>query len=173
MSALTRARRELYAGRVGRYGLEDVTLPNGVETTLEVLRHPGACAVLPLHEDGTVTLVRQHRHCAGGMLWEVPAGKLEPGEAPETCAARELAEEAGLAGALRLLTTIYPAPAYTDERIHLYVATGLRAVPMQLDADEVLHPVRMPLAEARARMARGEIVDAKTICAIALAATAP
>ncbi len=166
-------RRSLHRGRVGDFGLEDVVLPNGRAVTLEVLRHPGASAVLPLHDDGTITLLRQHRHAAGGTIWEVPAGKLEPDEDPAECAARELQEEAGLVGTLEHVSSILPAPAYTDERIHLYVATGLRAVPMQLDADEVLHPVRMPLAEARARMARGEIVDAKTICAIALAATAP
>lgn len=161
-------RRDLYVGRVGRFGTEDVVLPNGVAVTLEVLRHSGACAVVPLHDDGTVTLIRQHRHCAGGTIWEIPAGKLEVGEAPETCAARELAEEAGLSGELRRLTTIFPAPAYTDEQIHLYVATALVAVPFAPEHDEVLEPVRLPLEEARAMVRRGEIVDAKTICALSL-----
>ncbi len=161
-------RRELHVGRVGRFGLEDVVLPNGVAVTLEVLRHSGACAVVPLHDDGTVTLIRQHRHCAGGTIWEIPAGKLEVGEAPETCAARELAEETGLAGALRHLTTIFPAPAYTDEQIHLYLATALVAVPFTPEHDEVLEPVRLPLEEAREMVRRGEIVDAKTICALSL-----
>ncbi len=161
-------RRELHVGRVGRFGLEDVVLPNGVAVTLEVLRHSGACAVVPLHDDGTVTLIRQHRHCAGGTIWEIPAGKLEVGEKPETCAARELAEEAGLAGALRHLTTIFPAPAYTDEQIHLYLATALVAVPFAPEHDEVLEPVRLPLDEAREMVRRGEIVDAKTICALSL-----
>lgn len=161
-------RRDLYVGRVGRFGTEDVVLPNGVAVTLEVLRHSGACAVVPLHDDGTVTLIRQHRHCAGGTIWEIPAGKLEVGEAPETCAARELAEEAGLSGELRRLTTIFPAPAYTDEQIHLYVATALVAVPFAPEHDEVLEPVRLPLEEARAMVRRGEIVDAKTVCALSL-----
>jgi len=83
-------RTEIFDGRVGRFGLEEVELPNGVNVTLEVLRHAGACAVLPLHADGSVTLIRQHRHCAGGTIWEIPAGKLEPGEDPAACAAREL-----------------------------------------------------------------------------------
>jgi ADP-ribose pyrophosphatase len=161
-------RRELHVGRVGRFGLEDVVLPNGVAVTLEVLRHSGACAVVPLHDDGTVTLIRQHRHCAGGTIWEIPAGKLEVGETPETCAARELAEEAGLAGDLRHLTTIFPAPAYTDEQVHLYLATALVAVPFAPEHDEVLEPVRLQLEEARAMVRRGEIVDAKTICALSL-----
>lgn len=161
-------RRSLHRGRIGDFGIEEVTLPNGVHVALEVLRHPGACAVVPLHDDGTVTLIRQHRHAAGGEIWEIPAGKLEPGEEPEACAARELAEEAGLVGTLRHLTTILTTPAFTDERIHLYVATGLREVPQALDVDEVLHPVRLPLAEAVALVRRGEIADGKTICALLL-----
>lgn len=159
-------RRVLHRGRVGTFGLEDVVLPNGVAVTLEILRHPGASAILPVHGDGTVTLIRQHRHAAGGEIWEVPAGKLEPGEDPAACAARELAEEAGLAGTLTPLITILTTPAFTDERIYLYVATELVAVPNGLDADEILHPVRLPLSEAVAMVRRGDITDAKTICAI-------
>jgi ADP-ribose pyrophosphatase len=160
------SRRSLHAGRIGDFGLEDVVLPNGRAVTLEVLRHPGASAVLPLHADGTVTLLRQHRHAAGGTIWEIPAGKLEPGEAPETCAARELQEEAGLVGTLEPLGFIFPAPAYTDEQIHLFLATGLTAAPAAPEADEVLEPVRLPLSEALAMVQRGDIVDAKTIAAL-------
>ena len=166
------ARTELYVGRLGSFGLEEVRLPNGVTTELAVLRHPGAAAVLPLHDDGTVTLVRQHRHCTGGRLWEIPAGKIDGDEAPEICAARELAEEAGLAGTLRHLTTIWTAPAFTDERIALYVATDLRAVPSALEEDEVLDVVRLPLVEVQDMIARGELTDAKSLCAILLATAA-
>lgn len=166
------ARKELYVGRLGRFGVEEVRLPNGVTTELAVLRHPGAAAVLPLHDDGTVTLVRQHRHCTGGRLWEIPAGKIDDNEAPEICAARELAEEAGLAGNLRHLTTIWTAPAFTDERIALYVATDLRAVPSALEEDEVLDVVRLPLVEVQDLIARGELTDAKSLCAILLATAA-
>ncbi|MFZ5477838.1 MAG: NUDIX hydrolase [Myxococcota bacterium] len=162
-------RRVLHRGRVGEFGLEDVTLPNGVATTLEVLRHPGAAAVVPLHDDGTVTLIHQHRHCAGGLLWEIPAGKLEPGEDPAACALRELREEAGLdAARVEPLTAILTAPAFTDERIWLYVATGLAEVPPSPDADEMIHPVRKTLAAAIEMIGRGEIVDAKTMCALLL-----
>ena len=161
-------REELHAGRVGTYGVETVTLPNGQTVALQVLRPPGAAAVLPIHDDGTITLLRQHRHCAGGELWEIPAGKLDPGEGPMDCASRELAEEAGLAGELRPLTAIFTAPAFTDERIHLYVATALRPVPAAPEADEVLTPVRMPYGDALAMVERGEIVDAKTVCALLL-----
>jgi len=166
-------RTEIFDGRVGRFGLEEVELPNGVNVTLEVLRHAGACAVLPLHADGSVTLIRQHRHCAGGTIWEIPAGKLEPGEDPAACAARELEEEAGLRGTLRLLTTILPAPAYTDEQIHLYLATDLRAVPARPDADEVLEAVRLPAQEVLALARSGAIPDAKTLCALFLGLTHP
>jgi ADP-ribose pyrophosphatase len=160
-------RRSLHKGRVGDFGLEDVTLPNGVRVTLEILRHPGASAVVPLHDDGDVTLVHQHRHAGGGMLWEIPAGKLEPGEAPDACAARELEEEAGLRAArVEPLGSILPAPAYTDERIHLFVATGLTPVPTRLDHDEVMTAHKTKLAAAIEMIGRGEIEDAKTICAL-------
>ena len=163
-------RRSIHQGRVGDFGIETVALPNGRVVDLEILRHPGAAAVVPLHDDGTVTLIRQHRHAAGGIIWEVPAGKLEPGEAPEACAARELTEEAGLVGVLAHLTTIHTTPAFTDEVIHLYLATGLIAAPMSLDDDEVINPVRMPLAEALALVHSGEMTDAKSIIALLLAA---
>lgn len=145
-------------------------LPNGRAVTLEVLRHPGASAVLPLHDDRTVTLLRQHRHAAGGELWEVPAGKLEPGEPPEACARRELAEEAGLVGELRAIGFIHPAPAYTDERIHLFVATRLAPAPLAHEDDEVIVPVRLPLAEALRMADSGVITDAKTLVALYRAA---
>ena len=163
------SRREWVRGRVGSYGVEDVVLPNGVAVTLEVLRHPGASAVLPVHEDGSVTLVRQFRHATGGWILEIPAGRREEGEAPEDCAARELAEEVGLAGDLSLLGPVWPAPAYTDERIHLFVATRLREVPRALDADEVLEAVRLTAGELRALVASGAITDAKTLSALYLA----
>ncbi|MFN7145941.1 MAG: NUDIX hydrolase, partial [Myxococcota bacterium] len=124
----------------------------------------------PLHADGTVTLIRQHRHAAGGTIWEIPAGKLEPGEEPLACAARELIEEAGLTGTLAHLTTIHTTPAFTDEIIHLYVATELTDVPTNLDEDEIIDPVRMALSDALDLARRGEMTDAKSIIALFLAA---
>ncbi|MDP2304857.1 MAG: NUDIX hydrolase [Pseudomonadota bacterium] len=161
-------RRSLHKSSIGDYGVETVALPNGRVVDLAVLRHPGAAAVVPLHADGTVTLIRQHRHAAGGTIWEIPAGKLDPGESPEVCAARELAEEVGLVGTLARLTSIHTTPAFTDEVIHLYVATGLTQVATDLDADEIIDPVRMPLAEAVALIRRGEMTDAKSIVALLL-----
>lgn len=165
----TLARRSLYQGRVGDYGLEDALLPDGQVVTLEILRHPGAAAVVPLHPDGTVTLVRQYRHAAGAFILEIPAGKLEADEDPARCALRELQEEAGLvAGRLELLLAMRTAPAYTDEVIHLYLAEDLSKTSMKLDDDEIIEPLRLPLPDAIAAVHRGEITDAKTVCALLL-----
>lgn len=165
------SREPVYQGRVVNLGLEEARLPDGRTVRLEIVRHPGACAVLPLHEDGTVTLIRQYRHAAGGLIWEVPAGVLEAGESPEGCAARELAEEVQLAaGRMVLLTTIHTTPGFTDERIHVFLATGLSHTPGELDGDEYLAPERLPLEEALRMVEDGRITDAKTLCALLLAA---
>lgn len=135
-----------------------------------MIRHPGAAAVVPLHEDGSVTLVHQYRHAAGGMIYEVPAGKLDGGEDPLTCATRELAEEVQLrARTLRLLTVIHTTPGFTDERIHLYVGTGLEPAEGAPEWDEHLRVVRVPGEEALAMVRDGRITDAKTLCALLLA----
>ncbi len=166
-------RRIIYDGRIVKLGLEQARLPDGRTVELEVIRHPGAAAVVPLHQDGSVTLVHQYRHAGGGMHHEVPAGVLEPGEAPEACAHRELDEEVQLrAGQLRPLTAIHTTPGFTDERIHLFLATDLSPSGGQPDADEYIRVVRMPLAQALAMTADGRITDAKTICALHLAARA-
>ena len=160
--------RDLYRGRIVHLTVEDVTLPNGHSMTLEIVRHPGASAIAAVDAQGRVTLLRQYRHAVGGYLWEVPAGKLEAGEAPETCAARELAEEAGLvADTLESAGSIVTCPGFCDEVIHLFVATGLHTVPNALEADEVIDTVvSVPLPEAMEMIYRGEIRDAKTIAAL-------
>jgi ADP-ribose pyrophosphatase len=157
-------RREIYRGRVVHLGVETVTLPNGATVELEVIRHQGAAAVVPLRADGTVLLVRQYRHAAGGFIFEIPAGKLDPGEAPLHCAARELEEEIGYrAGRLEHLLTFFTTPGFTDEIIHVYLATDLAPGTQALEHDEVLEVVPMPLAEAIARIQDGTITDGKTI----------
>ena len=116
-----------------------------------------------------MTLIRQYRHAVGGYLWEVPAGKLEPGESPATCAARELAEEVGPRGDdPRALGSIVTCPGFCDEVIHLFLATGLRPVPMQRGADEVIDIRRAPCRwrEAMDMIRTGEIRDAKTIAGL-------
>lgn len=162
------AAREIYRGRVVHLCVEDVVLPNGHETPLEIVRHPGAAAVATLDAEGRVTLLRQYRHAVGGWLWEVPAGKLDPGEMPATCAARELREEAGLvAGYLEPVGSIVTCPGFCDEVIHLYVATDLRSAATERGVDEVIDAVEaIPLGRALAMVRSGEIRDAKTIAAL-------
>ena len=156
--------KNIYSGRVVTLNIDTVTLPNGVTVELEVVRHPGAAAVVPLKDDGTVVLIRQFRHAAGGFIYEIPAGKLHPGEDPTACAARELEEEIGYrAGRFELLSSIFTAPGFTDEVIHIYKATGLTAGRQQLDRDEVLEVIELPLSEAVRLIEAGTIRDAKSI----------
>ncbi len=147
--------------------LEEVTLPNRVTVTLEMVRHPGAAAVVPLHDDNSVTLVHQYRYAAGGFIWEIPAGKLDAGEEPAHCAGRELREEVGLAAAeLRHVGTILTAPGFCDERIDLFLARGLTPAAQQLDADEVLSVTRIPWERVLDMIRNGQIQDAKTIAGL-------
>ena len=156
--------KNIYNGKVVRLNIDTVTLPNGVTIDLEIVRHPGAAAVVPLKENGTVVLIKQFRHAAGGFIYEIPAGKLHPGEDPKNCAARELEEEIGYqAGKLDLLSSIFTAPGFTDEVIHIYKATGLTKGRQQLDRDEVLEIVEVPLQEAIEMIRAGSIRDAKTM----------
>jgi len=118
--------RNIYTGKVVTLNVDTVKLPNGVTIDLETIRHPGAAAVVPMKDDGTVVLIRQFRHAAGGFIYEIPAGKLSPGEDPLHCAARELEEEVGYrASSFELLSSIFTAPGFADEVIHVYKATGL------------------------------------------------
>jgi ADP-ribose pyrophosphatase len=115
-------------------------------------------------DDGTVVLIRQFRHAAGGFIYEIPAGKLHPGEDPLRCAARELEEEVGYrASSFELLSSIFTAPGFADEVIHVYKATGLTKGWQQLDRDEVLDVIEMPLSDAMDKIEDGTIRDAKTI----------
>jgi len=164
-------RTVIFEGRIVNLGLETATLPSGLTVELEVIRHPGAAAVVPVHTDQTVTLVHQYRHAGGGMHYEVPAGVLETGEAPEACAARELSEEVQLCAThLVPLTVIHTTPGFTDERIHLFLGTDLRPTHGQPDQDEYIKVVRIPLSTAIEMTQDGRISDGKTICALHLAA---
>jgi ADP-ribose pyrophosphatase len=156
--------KNIYTGRVVTLNIDTVRLPNGVTVDLETIRHPGAAAVVPIKDDGTVVLIRQFRHAAGGFIYEIPAGKLSPGEEPLQCAARELEEEIGYrASSFELLSSIFTAPGFADEVIHVYKATGLTKGRQQLDRDEVLEVVEMPLHLAIERIQDGTIRDGKTI----------
>ena len=164
--------RSVHDGRVVKLSLEEVRLPNGNTITLELIRHPGAAAVVPVDADGNAILVRQYRHATGSWLLEVPAGKLDhPGESPDDCALREVEEETGYrAGRLVPLGWIWTTPGFTNEKIWLYLALDLEATRSNLQADEVLTVESLPLVEAARRAVSGEIVDGKSVCAILRAA---
>ncbi len=160
----------IYKGRIVDLRLEETTLPNGMRVSLEMIRHPGAAAVVALDPDNRVSLIHQFRHAAAGYLWELPAGKLDPGEAPEVCAGRELREETGLVAAQIIrLGSILTAPGFCDERIHLFLARELRQESQALEADEVLSVHWVPFAEALEMIRDGRIDDAKTIAGLHLA----
>jgi ADP-ribose pyrophosphatase len=161
--------KNIFTGKVLTLNIDTVTLPNGFTVDLEIVRHPGAAAVVPLKDNGMVVLIKQFRHAAGGFIYEIPAGKLHPGEDPLHCAARELEEEIGyVAGRLELLTSILTAPGFTDEVIHIYKATGMTAGRQQLDRDEVLEVLEISLEEAIKMIKAGTIRDAKTIVGLEL-----
>ena len=150
---------------------EDVVLPNGQRTSLDVIRHPGASAVVPFLSHDEVLLIQQYRYAAGGTIWEVPAGKLDPGEAPDVCALRELEEETGYrASEIVPLGSILTTPGFTDERIHLFEANGLEPSTQKLDADEVIELVPMPMSAALELVWTGQMVDGKSIVALVKAA---
>lgn len=167
--------RAVYRGRVIDVHLDRVRFPDGSVGELEVVRHPGAAAVLPVYRAGEgsgdtgprVVLLRQYRYAAGGEIWEVPAGKLEEGETPPACARRELEEEAGLrARELRPLAAIYTTPGFTDEKIHLFLATGLEPGAASHESVEFIETRELALRTAVEMLRSGEIEDSKTTCAL-------
>lgn len=160
-----------YRGKFLELVTEEVTLPNGRTATLDLIRHPGAAAVVPFLDDERVLLIRQYRHAAGGTILEVPAGKLEPGEEPSSCALRELAEETGRrAQRIEALGSILTTPGFTNERIHLFAAFDLETVPQALEADEIIEEAPMSLGSALDLIWSGELTDAKTVVALLHAA---
>jgi ADP-ribose pyrophosphatase len=159
--------REIFRGSTVRLDVDRVRLPNGKEMDFEIIHHVGAAAVVPILPSGEVLLVRQYRYATGGYLLEIPAGKLDPGEGPEACARRELSEETGhRPGELTPLGWIWTTPGFTDEKIWLYLATDLEETRQELEDDEILTLEKIPLEEAVARAASGEIHDSKTVCAL-------
>ncbi len=171
MSVTINRKETTYAGRAFRVVSENITLPNGVMTDLDLIRHPGAAAIVPMADKETVILIRQYRHAVGGHIWEIPAGTLEPGEDPLDCARRELTEETGFsADNFEKISEIVPVPGYSDERIHLYVASGLSSGTQQLDEGEWLEVHQIPFFEAMEMVRSGKIQDGKTITGLLLAA---
>ena len=167
MSVSINRRVPIHEGRVFRLFRENVTLENGTTVDLDVIRHPGAAAMVPLINPDTVVMIHQYRHAVGGFLWEIPAGTLDPGETPLQCARRELTEETGFsAAAWRKMGEIIPLPGYSDERIHIFLATDLAPAQQDLDPDEVLRVHWIPLDEALGMIRDGRIRDGKTICSL-------
>lgn len=162
----------IYTGRVLNLDSDTVGFPDGSTGQLEMIRHPGASAVLPFlddpaDQDPRVVLIRQFRHATDDFIYEIPAGRLDPGELPEACAARELAEETGYRAArLQHLTTVFTTPGFTDERIHLFLATGLEAGSHQRETDEFLELHRFRWTEVMELVRTGGIIDGKTLTAI-------
>ena len=157
------ASEEIYKGKVVHLFRDTVCLPNGREATREVVRHNGAVCVVPLTEEGEVLMVRQYRYPFARVLLEVPAGKIDPGEAPEDCAKRELSEETGAtAETLTYLGDYYPSVAILDENIRMYLAKGLTFYTAHLDDDEFLQLERIPLKTLVSQVLNGEIPDGKT-----------
>ena len=164
--------RTVHDGRVVHLSIDTVRFPDGSLGEMELVRHRGAAAVLPIFgepgdADPDVLLLRQYRYAAGGEIYEIPAGILEEGESWEECARRELEEEAGLTAATLLpLTTIHTTPGFTNERIRLFAALGLGEGRARLDRDEFLQTVRMGLAQALELARSGELTDAKSLVAL-------
>lgn len=166
--------REIYKGRLIRLNRETVTLPNGNDVELDIVHHPGGAVVVALNDDEKVCMLRQFRHAAGGVIWELPAGCIDPGEGadPLATARRELAEEAGLvARDWRDLGSIYTTPGFCDEVLYLYLALDLEETPTSHGEDELIEVRWLPLAEALRMVTDNEIRDGKTVAALFKART--
>lgn len=166
------ATARVYSGRVLNLDVDRVRFPDGSEGELEMVRHSGASAVVPFAsdpegDDPQLLLIRQYRYAAESYLYEIPAGRLDPGESPQECAVRELREETGCtATRVEPLTSFYTTPGFTDERIHLFMASGLTIGESRREADEFIEVVNLPLSKVLSMIERGEIVDGKTLVAI-------
>ena len=164
----------LYTGRIFSLDVDRVRFPDGSTGEMALVRHPGACAVLPVLDDADdpeVLLIRQYRYATDGYLYEVPAGRLDGDESPETCARRELLEETGYtAGRVERMMTLFTTPGFTDERIHLFLATGLTAGTANRESDEFLELAPTRLSRALSMVEQGEIQDAKTCLSLFYAA---
>lgn len=163
------ATRRVYEGKVLALDVDEVEEPGGIRAVREVVRHRGSVASLAVHADGRVVLVRQYRYPVDEAVWELPAGRLDPGESVDAGARRELEEETGLsAGSLEPLSVFYTTPGFCDETMHLFRATQLAPGPPRPESDERLELKTCSLEEARAMIGRGEVKEGKTLVALLL-----
>ncbi|MGE5396889.1 MAG: NUDIX domain-containing protein [Chitinophagales bacterium] len=163
----TKGSKKIFEGHIVNLKLDTVELPNGKEATRECIEHPGAVAIVAIDREGSICLVRQYRYPTGEALWEIPAGKLGAGEDPAECAKRELQEETGLIAAQwRKKYEYYTTPGFTNEKMHLYVASELTVGTSNPDDDEFLEIAMVPETEVWNMLTRGEIRDGKTIIGI-------
>ena len=173
MSAELIARTTVHKGRIFQLEIDVVKLPTGHLVDMEIVRHPGSVVLLPIPEPGKIILIRQYRYTIDRWIWELPAGSLKPGEDPDHAAARECEEEIGLApGTVTRLGGYYPTPGFCDELMNYYRCEDLRPPApdstAKKDDDEDIEPRTFTLAEARALVASGEIVDLKTLAGLTL-----
>ncbi len=161
---------EIYQGRTFRLRRDTVRMPNGSETRLDIVEHSGSVVMVPVDADGNVIFVRQYRHPAGLDLLELPAGTRDGSELPETCAAREMREETGMAaGHLQELGAFYLAPGYSTEFMFVFLATDLTPDPLPPDSDEFLQIEQIPVRQAMEMAEQGKVQDAKSLAALLLA----
>jgi ADP-ribose pyrophosphatase len=170
-AAMSIERKMIYEGRVIKVSVDTVELPNGMRIPLEIVRHPGGAAAVAVDADHRVCMLRQYRHAAGGYIYELPAGKLEPDEPPEVTARRELVEEGAVhAARWTPLGSYFSSPGVFTEVIHLYLATELTPATAAPEADEVFQVEWWPLEQAVERAHDGELTDAKTVIGVLRAA---
>lgn len=158
-----------FEGRVFTVTRDRIRLPHGVEATLDIVRHRGSVVLMPMPDPASVILVRQYRHAIGQWVWELPAGSLDPGEDADTAARRECHEEVGLVpDQAELVASLYPSPGYTTEVMHFFRLTGLHAPAHAAaqDDDEHLEPRTFTIDQLRSAIARGDIIDMKTIVSL-------
>ena len=170
MSAKINNRSTIHKGKVFELIRENVTLENGTTTDVEFIEHPGATAVIPFLDDNRIVLLKQYRHALKKHIWEIPAGTLDPQEEIISCARRELIEETGYSATQwHKLGEITPVPGYSDERIHIFLATELQPADQNLDEDEVIQVQVVDFLKAIEMIGGGEIQDAKSIAGLFLA----
>jgi ADP-ribose pyrophosphatase len=170
-TARTLSHRRVYEGKVLSLDVDEVEEPQGVRARREVVRQQGSVAVLPVLDDGRIALVRQFRYAVQGRIWELPAGRIDRGEAPEAGGRRELEEEMGYAAErFEPLAVFFTTPGFCDEKMHLFRASGLRSVPSRPEEDERIEIGLFTAEEAHAMIASGGIRDGKTLVALLLEA---